>query len=407
VCLFDVLSLFDLKDNVLSQAIDGFESRAESDPIPGVLSRFNSKHPNQIKVDGWDESDEIHISPLVDQVYYIDSRDNERPCALFWPIAGAGDQVDMESMASEKSKGLGHTTEWQRALLRCKKTSSRWFVPEQCMLGFMIPVWSVAGGSASQSNEVVVSSEDIDSAAIQQRLKAKAWTKHHNDLGLEFLTMSTTRVEPAIHGYGPYNSTKALNKEKHTEQINARTRALYPAWKEHAVSVHTHAHAYGAEREAHASVQSYALVNLDCSSVCCCMLSICFQEYGFVDWRDRVKAGHQPPILMCTVDELDLIPVKWFDTEDCKYKHPDVYLPDHNTGKTTKQDIPVEYATQVYTGDELEDIHIVSQAARDKWETEVNMPKYMKVCEQKAKEKKALHAFSFQPWMEMLEEEEE
>lgn len=206
--------------------------------VPGVLSRYNSKHPNQLKVKGWDyDVQDIFISPLVDEPFYVNSRADDRPSALFYPIAGAGDQVDMEAMTDDTLKGPGKDTDWQRALLRCKKTSSRFFVQEECMLGFMVPMYRVPSKDVPHN----MKPGTHDKAIVNALKKVKLWESKKNELGFHDLPAFDVRTEPAIHGYDPFTTIEHLNAEKHTEQINARTRPLYVGWLEQAVT-QTHKH---------------------------------------------------------------------------------------------------------------------------------------------------------------------
>jgi hypothetical protein len=151
---------------------------------------------------------------------------------MFYPIAGAGDQVDMEAMADDKLKGPGKTTDWQRALPRCKKTGSRFFVPPRCMLGFAVPM--VRAPTKTVAENMVPTTHD---KIMVKALKiAKLWELCKNDLGFRDLPATDLRTEPAIHGYNPYDTIEDLEKEPHNEQINARVRTVYVGWLEFAVS---------------------------------------------------------------------------------------------------------------------------------------------------------------------------
>ena len=229
-----------LEANIEPTAEGSFTARDTTSPVPGVLSRFNSKHPNQVKIDGWDYSvQDFHISPLADELFVVNSRLNDRPAAMFYSIAGDGDLVDMEAMADDDLKGAGKTTDWQRALLRCKKTSSRFFVPEDCMLGFLVPMVTVNTPNLPHNMVPATHREGM----VKGLAKVKFWESKKNELGFRLLPATDLRAEPAFHGYSPYRTAAMLEKEKHTEQINARTRPLYQAWLEHAVR-HTHTHTH-------------------------------------------------------------------------------------------------------------------------------------------------------------------
>ena len=228
-----------MKDNVAIVDRDtigfDFHTRFGTRPTPGVLSRFNSKHPNQVKVAGWDYSEkEIYNSPLSDEPYWINARENDRPAAMFYAIAGAGDYVDLDAMMDDKLEGPGETTEWQDCLMRCQKTTPQFFVPPECMLGFVVPAYS----SFIRTEPTRMRPGTEDEESIAQRAKGKLY--NDNELGFEFLPYTEIRVEPGYHGYHPYATKERLAAEKHTEQINARSRVMYKAWLEHAVSVALH-----------------------------------------------------------------------------------------------------------------------------------------------------------------------